>query len=87
MEKRPLYIVRGVAKTGNVTYNCPSPEWAVRKYRDLQQRDWAKLTITGPDGRTLTMAELEGVSDEAAVPVACTSAHHSGQPDWTERLL
>jgi hypothetical protein len=77
MERRPLYIVRGVAKRGNVTYNCPSPEWAVRKYRDLQHREWVELTITGPDGRTLTMAELEGVSVEAAVPVPCTPAHRS----------
>lgn len=77
MERRPLYIVRGVAKRGNVTYNCPSPEWAVRKYRDLQQREWAELTITGPDGKTLTMAELERVSVEAAVPTASKLAYHS----------
>ncbi|MCJ2019526.1 hypothetical protein MKK84_19150 [Methylobacterium sp. E-065] len=77
MERAPLYIVRGVAKRGNVTYNCPSPEWAVRKYRDLQQRDWVELTITGPDGQTLTMVDLEGMSVEAAVPMANTPVYPS----------
>lgn len=75
MERRPLYIVRGFSKHGTVTYNCPSPEWAVRKYRDLTSQELADVTITGPDGRMLALADLEAQSDESAVPVACVPAH------------
>ena len=42
------YIVRGIAKGGTVTYNCPSPEWAVRKHRDMVVRELADVTIGQP---------------------------------------
>ena len=74
MDRRPVYIVRGSAKGGTVTYNCPSPEWAVRKHRDLTQRDLVNVMITGPDGQTLTLTELEGMADEGAVPAASVPA-------------
>ena len=75
MESNPVYIVRGVTKGGTVTYRCPSPEWAVRKYRDMVARELSDVTITGPDGGVLSVAELEGVSVEASVPKACVAAH------------
>ena len=77
MESNPVYIVRGVTKGGTVTYRCPSPEWAVRKYRDMVARKLSDVTITGPDGSVLSVGELEGVSVEASVPKACVAAHQS----------
>ena len=70
MEKRLLYVVRGTAKNGTVTYNCPTPEWAVRKNRDLIQSGLASITITGPDGNDLSLVELEALADERAIPKA-----------------
>jgi len=72
-----IYIVRGIAKGGTVTYRCPSPEWAVRKYRDMVARKLSDVTITGPDGGVLSLGELEGVSVETSVPKACVPAHSS----------
>ena len=77
MEQRNLYIVRGIAKGGTVTYNCPTPEWAVRKHRDLITSGLSNVTITGPDGQALTLAALEGSSVESDVPMARVTAHHS----------
>ncbi|TXN17180.1 hypothetical protein [Methylobacterium sp. WL103] len=57
-----------------MTYNCPTPEWAVRKNRDLIQSKLTDVTITGPDGRILSLRELEALSDEGAVPKACALA-------------
>lgn len=76
MQQQPLYIVRGTAKNGTVTYNCPTPEWAVRKHRDLTARNLIDVTITGPGGQALSLADLKSVSDEAAVPMACAAATH-----------
>jgi hypothetical protein len=76
MEQQPLYIVRGTAKNGTVTYKCPTPEWAVRKYRDLTARNLTDVEITGPGGQSLSLADLESVSNEAAVPMARAAATH-----------
>lgn len=75
MKSNHPYIVHGVAKNGTVTYNCPTPEWAVRKCRDMVARELSGVTITGPDGRVLSLADLEGVSVERDVPKACVPAH------------
>ena len=76
-EPSHIYIVRGIAKGGTVTYRCPSPEWAVRKYRDLITGGLSNVTITGPDGGVLSIVELEGVSVETSVPEVCVPAHAS----------
>jgi hypothetical protein len=70
MELNRIYIVRGVAEGGTVTYKCPSPEWAVRKHRDMVTSRLSDVTITGPDGRMLSLADLEGASVEGDVPKA-----------------
>ncbi|MCJ2009200.1 hypothetical protein [Methylobacterium sp. J-092] len=62
------YVVRGVSKNNTITYNCPTPEWAVRKHRDLIESKLSDVTIMGPDRQALSLAELEAVSNEAAVP-------------------
>lgn len=77
MEPSYVYIVRGVAKGGTVTYRCPTPEWAVRKYRDMVVLDLTSVTITSPDGRVLSLADLENVSVEDAIPRACVAAHQA----------
>jgi hypothetical protein len=69
------YIVRGVAKGGTVTYNCATPEWAVRKHRDMITRGLSDVTITGPDGQALSLIALEGASVESDVPIARVAAH------------
>jgi hypothetical protein len=77
MKPSHVYIVRGVAKGRTVTYKCPSPEWAVRKHRDMVTSDLVDVTITGPDGQMLSLADLEGASVEGDVPKACVPAHQS----------
>ena len=77
MEPSPLYIVRGIAKGGTVTYNCPTPEWAVRKHRDMVASKLSDVTITGPNGQTLSLSDLESRSVETSVPQACSPAHSS----------
>lgn len=62
------YVVRGVSNNGTVTYNCSTPEWAVRKLRDMIESKLSDVTITGPDGQALSLTDLEALSNEAAVP-------------------
>ena len=69
------YIVRGVVKGGTVTYNCPTPEWAVRKHRDMITRGLSEVTITGPDGQLLSLADLEEASIERDIPMARATAY------------
>ena len=70
MEEPHLYIVSGTAINGTITYRCPTPEWAVRKHRDLTARKLLDVTITGPEGQALSLADLESISNEAAIPMA-----------------
>ena len=77
MDQRRFYVVRAVFKQGTVTHNCPSPEWAVRKYRDAVERGLTDITITDPDGQRLTSADLERSTDEEAIPMARIHAHQS----------
>lgn len=76
-EQRYPYVVRGISKNRTVTYNCPSPEWAVRKHRDMVASGLADVTITGPDGQAINLAALEGASVESDVPMARVAAHQS----------
>ena len=77
MEPRRFYIVRGNASNGTVTYNCPTPEWAMRKYRDLTTLELKDVTITGPDALPMTLEGLEALTNEGAVPRACVPAHQA----------
>ena len=61
MEQRRLYVVRGVAPKGTVTYNCPTAAWALRKLQDFKAAERQDITITDPDGASLTEAELVGI--------------------------
>ena len=70
-----LYIVHGFGTGGTVTYHCPSPEWAVRKYRDLIAGERSGVTITGPGGQSLSLMDLEDLSAEPSVPAARLPAH------------
>lgn len=71
------YVVRGTSKNGSVTYLCPTPEWAVRKHRDLMTSGLSDVTITGPEGQVLSLIDLEGASVEGNVPKACVLANQS----------
>lgn len=68
MEQRRLYVVRGVAQKGTVTYNCPSAEWALRKLRDFKAAERQNITVTDPDGASLTEAELIGIVEGSVTP-------------------
>ena len=61
MEQRRLYVVRGAAQNGIITYKCPTAEWALRKLRDFKAADRRDITVTDPDGTLLTEADLIGI--------------------------
>ena len=35
MKTTPPFVVRAKRSHGTVTYNCPTPEWALKKLRDF----------------------------------------------------
>jgi hypothetical protein len=77
MEQRRLYVVRGVAKSGTITYNCPTVEWTLRKLRDFKAAGRQDITVTDLDGALLTEADLIGLVEssgaapsEEAIPAA-----------------
>lgn len=59
MEARRFYVVRASRAKGTVTYNCPTPEWALRKLRDFIAAHYKDISVTDPDGRPLSEAALE----------------------------
>lgn len=63
MDKRRLYVVRGVAKHGIITYNCPTPEWALRKLRDFKAAHYQDISVADPDGGSLTEADLVVIAE------------------------
>jgi hypothetical protein len=71
METRRLYVVRGVAKHGTITYNCPTPEWALRKLRDFKAAQYQDISVVDPDGGSLAEADLVII---AKAPGAAPSA-------------
>ena len=48
---------------GTATYNCPTAEWALRKLGDFQAAGHDSISIVGPDGQSLTEAELRAMID------------------------
>ena len=77
MDQRRLYIVRGTAKKGTITYKCPTADWALRKLRDFQAAGHQDISATDPDGILLTEADLLGsvegsgaAPSEEAIPAA-----------------
>ena len=77
MEQRNVYVVRGAAKNGIITYKCPTAEWALRKLRDFKAAERQDITVTDPDGAPLTEADLIGIVEgsgaaptEEAIPAA-----------------
>ncbi|MCJ2019496.1 hypothetical protein MKK84_19000 [Methylobacterium sp. E-065] len=72
MTTTPPFIVKTKRPRGTVTYNCPTPEWALKKLRDFQEVGYENISVTGPGGQPLTEADLVtmiGGGAEAA-PVA-----------------
>jgi hypothetical protein len=65
------FIVKAKRSYGTVTYNCPTPEWALKKLRDFQTVSYENISVTGPNGHPLTEAELvamvEGCESTAKV--------------------
>ncbi|MCJ2084646.1 hypothetical protein MKK88_01365 [Methylobacterium sp. E-005] len=70
MEQRRLYVVRGAARNGITTYNCPTADWALRKLRDFKAAERHDITVTGPDGAQLTEAELIGIVEGSGAALA-----------------
>ena len=70
MTAGPFFIVRATKPHGSATYRCPTPDWALKKLRDFQAAGHDSITVTGPDGRPLTEADLRAIvagDDGAAV--------------------
>ncbi|MFB0488359.1 hypothetical protein ABIE45_000945 [Methylobacterium sp. OAE515] len=77
MSSPRIYVVRSMRPHGNVTYNCPTAEWALKKLRDFTARGDANITALDPDGRPMSEADLIGciegsgaASTEDALPAA-----------------
>ena len=69
MVERRLYVVRGVARHGIITYRCPTADWALRKLRDFEAAERQDITVTDPDGVSLIEADLIGlVEGSGAAP-------------------
>jgi len=58
MTAPPPFVVRARKPHGTATYNCPTSEWALKKLADFQAAGHDSITITGPDGQSLTEADL-----------------------------
>ena len=86
MEARRFYVVRGAAKHGTVTYNCPTIEWALRKLRDSTTAQCKDITVTEPNGLPLTEADLIGfIEGSGAAPSEETilaAPQVTRQPAW-----
>lgn len=70
MEQRRLYVVRGVAKNGTITYKCPTADWTLKKLRALKAAGRQDITVTDPDGVSLTEATLVGIVEGQGTPLA-----------------
>ncbi|MCJ2140061.1 hypothetical protein [Methylobacterium sp. E-066] len=72
------FIVKAKRSHGTVTYNCPTPEWALKKLRDFQAASYENISVTGPNGQPLTEADLvamiEGGMQTAPVANRITTA-------------
>jgi hypothetical protein len=69
MDRRCVYVVRSVRPRGNISYNCPTAEWALRKLRDFSARGDSAVTVLAPDGTPLSEADLVGcVEGSGAAP-------------------
>ena len=58
------YVVRSVRSSGTVTYNCPTPGWALQKLRDFADRGDSDITALDPNGRPLSEADLISIVAE-----------------------
>ncbi|SFM88770.1 hypothetical protein [Methylobacterium pseudosasicola] len=81
MTTAPPFAVRAKRPHGTVTYNCPTPEWALKKLRDFQSVSYENISVTGPGGQPLVEADLvamiEGGMQTAPVANRITTAVQS----------
>ena len=65
-----IYVVRSSrSHGGNVTYKCPTAEWALQKLRDAAAKGYSDITVLDPDGRKILEADLIGcIQDASTVP-------------------
>ena len=61
METRRFYVVRAQSRGGTVTYNCPTPEWALRKLRDFKNSQYTDIVAVDPDRQTIGERALEAL--------------------------
>ncbi|MCJ2121211.1 hypothetical protein [Methylobacterium sp. J-077] len=61
MTAAPPFVVRARKPHGTATYNCPTPEWALKKLADFRAAGHDSITITGPDGQPLAEADLRAM--------------------------
>ncbi len=58
MTTEPPFTVRARKLHGTITYRCPTPEWALKKLHDFQAATYDDISVIGPDGLSLTEADL-----------------------------
>ncbi|MHC2106541.1 hypothetical protein [Methylobacterium sp.] len=69
MTSAPLFVVRARKPHGTATYNCPTPEWALKKLGDFRAAGHDSISITGPDGQPLDEADLRALVEGRDGPV------------------
>lgn len=70
MDRPRIYVVRSVRPHGNVTYNCPTVEWALRKLRDFTARGDEDISVLDPDGNPVSEADLLGRAEGSDAALA-----------------
>ena len=58
MNARRVYVVRGVRTNVSITYQCPTADWALKKLRDFTMKGYSDITVSDPDGRLISEADL-----------------------------
>lgn len=69
MTAAPPFVVRARKPHGTATYNCPTPEWALKKLGDFRVAGHDNISITGPDGQPLDEADLRALVEGRDGPV------------------
>ncbi len=53
------FTVTGQRRNGTTTYLCRDADWALRKLSHFERMGYEGIAVTGPDGASIEMADLE----------------------------
>ena len=68
MTSARFYVVTGRSGANRFTYNCPTPDWALRKLRDFRAAGRSDIAVAGPDGTAMTEDDLVRIAGEGVSP-------------------